>query len=72
MCSCLVTLSKIMALDGTHGSSLYQGVILVATAMDGAGQIFTLAFCFAPSETNNSWRFFVRNIADALHIRDTP
>ena len=63
---------KIMALDGTHGSSLYQGVILVATAMDGAGQIFPLAFCFAPSETNNSWRFLVRNLADALHIRDTP
>ena len=30
---------KIMALDGTHGSSLFQGVILVATTMDGAGQI---------------------------------
>ena len=63
---------KIIALDGTHGSSMYQGVILIATAMDGAGQIFPIAFCFAPSETNKSWRFFIRLLADALHIRDTP
>ena len=63
---------RIIALDGTHGTSAFQGVVLLATAMDGAGQIFPLAIGFAPSECNESWRFFVRNLADALNIRDTP
>ena len=63
---------RIIALDGTHGTSAYKGVVLVATALDGAGQIFPIAIGFAPSETNESWRFFVRHLADALGIHDTP
>ena len=63
---------KIIALDGTHGSSAYQGIVLVATALDGAGQIFPIAIGFAPSETNESWRFFVEHLANALGIHDTP
>ena len=63
---------KIIALDGTHGTSAYKGVVLVATALDGAGQIFPVAIGFAPSETKESWRFFVRHLADALDIHDTP
>ena len=63
---------KFIALDGAHGSSLYKGVLLVATALDGAGQIFPIAVGFAQSETNDSWRFFVRNLADTLNIRETP
>ena len=63
---------KIIALDGGHGTSAYKGVVLMATAMDGAGQIFPIALGFAPSETNDSWRYFVRHLADALGIHDTP
>ena len=63
---------RIIALDGTHGSSACKGVVLVATALDGAGQIFPIALGFAPSETNVAWRFFVEHLADALNIRDTP
>ena len=63
---------KIIALDRTPGKSAYKGVVLVATAMDGAGQIFPIALGFAPSETNVSWRFFVQRLADALNIRETP
>ena len=63
---------KIIALDGTFGTSRYKGVVLVATALDGAGQIFPVAIGFAPSESNESWRFFVQRLADALDIRDTP
>ena len=63
---------KIIALDGTHGTSSHRGVVLVATAMDGAGQIFPIAIGFAPSETNVSWHFFVGLLADSLNIHDTP
>ena len=63
---------KIIALDGTHGKSSYNGVLLVATALDGAGEIFPIAVGFVPSETNVSWGFFVRHLADALNIRETP
>ena len=63
---------KIIALDGTHGTSSYKGVVLVATAMDGAGKIFPIAIGFAPSETNVSWHFFVGLLADSLNIHDTP
>ena len=63
---------KMIALDGAHGTSVYKGVVLIATALDGAGQIFPIAIGFALSETNHSWRFFVRNLADALDIRETP
>ena len=44
---------KIIALDGTHGTSAYKGVVLLATALDGAGQIFPVAIGFAPSESNS-------------------
>ena len=63
---------KMIALDGTHGISAYKGVVLLATAMDGVGQIFPIALGFAPSESNESWRFFVRHLAEALNIQDTP
>ena len=63
---------KIIALDGTHGTSASKGVVLVATALDGAGQIFPVALGFAPSESNESWRFFVQRLAAALGIHDTP
>ena len=63
---------RIIALDGTHGTSAFKGVVLLATALDGAGEIFPLTIGSAPSECNESWRFFVRNLANALNIRDTP
>ena len=63
---------KFIALDGTHGTSAYKGIVLVAKALDGSGQIFPIAIGFAPSDSNESWRFFVQRIADALNIRDTP
>ena len=44
----------------------------MATALDGAGQIFPIALVFASSETSDSWRFFVQHLANALDIRDTP
>ena len=63
---------KIIALDGAHWKSAYKGVILVATAMDGAGEIFRMAFRFEQSESNESLRFFVRHLADTMVILDTP
>ena len=45
---------KIVALDGTHGTSAFKGVVLVATALDGAGQILPIALGFAQSESNES------------------
>ena len=62
---------KLIAVDGTHGKSAYKGVVLVATAMDGAGQIFPVAFGFVSSESNDSCRFFVEHLADALNIGDS-
>ena len=46
--------------------------MMAATAIDGAGQIVTLEFGFALSETVESWRFFVAYLAEAVHIGQTP
>ena len=61
---------RMVALDAAHGTSSYKGVVMVATAIDGAGQIFPVAFGVAPSETVDSWRFFVSHLAHALNVRD--
>ena len=42
---------RLIALDAAHGTSSYKGVIMVATGLDGAGQIVPVAFGVAPSET---------------------
>ena len=40
---------KIIALDGTHGTSRDKGVVHVATALDGAGQIFPIGVGLPPA-----------------------
>ena len=62
---------KIIALDWTHGTSAFNGVMLDATALDGDSKSFQSRW-FAQSQCNQSWRFFVRHLADALDINDTP
>ena len=63
---------KITALDGTHWTSPFNGVVVVATAMDGEGQFFPIAFGFSQYECNQSWLFFVQHLANAPNIHDTP
>ena len=44
----------------------------MATPLDGDGQTFPIALGFAPSESNESRRFFVQHLADAMGIHETP
>ena len=37
---------KLLALDAAHGKSSFKGVVMLATALDGAGHIFPVAFGF--------------------------
>mgnify|MGYP004569426529 CR=1 FL=1 len=62
---------NVIVLDAAHGTSKYNGIVLSATALDSAGQIFPIAIGFASNESVQSWRFFIGHIADALGIRDT-
>ena len=48
--------------------SAYKGLVLLPMAMDGAGRISLFAFGCAPSETNESWLFFVKHIGDAMNV----
>ena len=52
--------------------SAYKGLVLLPMAMDGAGRISLFAFGCAPSETNESWRFFVEHLGETVNIRDRP
>ena len=45
---------KMIALDAAHGTSSYKGVVMVATAIDGAGRIF-----LSPSELRHRRRSFL-------------
>ena len=48
---------KLLALDAAHGKSSFKGVVMLASALDGAGHIFPVSFGFAPSEKTETWMF---------------
>jgi zinc finger SWIM domain-containing protein 3 len=54
-----------IALDGTFVKTRWNLTILIAATMDGDNQILPLAWGFVPTESNDSWSFFLS------HFRQT-
>ncbi|KAM3283790.1 hypothetical protein P3S67_022588 [Capsicum chacoense] len=53
---------KVIAIDGTHLSSKYEGVLLSAVAQDTQNHIYPLAYCVGDKENNASWGLFFKKL----------
>ncbi|XP_016558065.2 uncharacterized protein LOC107857744 [Capsicum annuum] len=53
---------KVIAIDGTHLSSKYKGVLLSAVAQDTQNHIYPLAYCVGDKENNASWGLFFKKL----------
>ncbi|OMJ27208.1 hypothetical protein AYI69_g3364 [Smittium culicis] len=64
--------SKILPLigiDACHTTGTYKGVIMCATGIDGAGQIFPLALAVGPTENSKYWNLFLKSLQIALNLK---
>ena len=57
-------------LDGCHIKAKYGGVVLVATVLDGNGNIFPGAIGIAESENEETWCWFLDLLREALHVEN--
>ena len=57
-----------LGVDGCHFKTQHGGVVLVATAIDGNGNIFPVAVGTAEQECVDSWTWFLQRVRTALHI----
>ena len=62
--------TKVFGLDGCHIKARYGGVVLVATVLDGNGNIFPAAIGIAESENRDTWSWFLVLLRDALHVEN--
>ena len=53
---------KVIAIDGTHLSSKYEGVLLSAVAQDTQNHIYPLLYCVVNKENNASCDFFFKKL----------
>ncbi|KAM3283211.1 hypothetical protein P3S67_026856 [Capsicum chacoense] len=65
-----VHMRKVIAVDGTHLYSKYEGVLLSAVAQDTKNYIFPIAFCVVDKENDASWTFFFQKLKSI--IEDEP
>ncbi|KAL0863636.1 hypothetical protein Bca101_042754 [Brassica carinata] len=61
-CRPLITLNKIVL------KSKYLGTLLLATAFDGDGAIFPLAFAIVGEENDGSWHWFLSELRQLLEV----
>ncbi|XP_077215607.1 uncharacterized protein LOC143850227 [Tasmannia lanceolata] len=54
------TIRPLIVIDGTHLRSKYKGILLAATAVDGDGGLFSLAYAVVENEMYESWLWFLR------------
>ena len=59
----------VISIDGTHLYGKYEGKLLIATAVDGNNQIFSLAFAVVDKECTISWRWFLACIREYVTQR---
>ena len=62
--------TKVVGLDACHIKARYGGVLLVLTVLDGDGHVFPAAIGIAESENQETWRWFVCLVRQALRIED--
>ncbi|KAM3326492.1 hypothetical protein P3S67_001618 [Capsicum chacoense] len=53
---------KVVAVDGTHLSGKYAGVLLSAVAQDTQNHIYPLTYCVVDKENDESWGFFFEKL----------
>ncbi|XP_010513213.2 PREDICTED: uncharacterized protein LOC104789175 [Camelina sativa] len=53
---------KVIVVDGTFLKNKYEGVLLVATAVDGNSNLYPIAFGIADSENDSSWEWFLMQV----------
>ena len=59
---------KVLGVDGCHLKTQNGGVVLVATAIDGNGNIFPVAVGTAEQECVAAWTWFLQRVRTALQI----
>ncbi|XP_010456789.1 PREDICTED: uncharacterized protein LOC104738290 [Camelina sativa] len=57
---------RVIVVDGTHLTSKYEGVLLIACVQDGNFQIFPLAFGIVDSECDASWDWFFTKLSEYI------
>jgi hypothetical protein len=74
---CLAPLSEslqhcipLLSFDACTVKNKYPGVLMMATMMDGVGQILPLAWATAPIENGENWKWFCENLR--ICIRSLP
>ena len=60
--------TKVIGLDACHIRARYGGVILLVTVLDGNGSLFSAAIGIAESEKEDTWKWFLLLLRNALHI----
>ncbi|KAL5538211.1 hypothetical protein UlMin_045403 [Ulmus minor] len=55
---------KVVGIDGTFLKGQYRGVLLVATAQDGNGQCYPLAWGIVDSENEDAWNWFLTQLKE--------
>ena len=58
----------LIGIDGTHLKAKYRGILLAATAIDAAGQLFPLAFAVVNAENDDNWRWFLSKLREILEL----
>ncbi|KAL5583295.1 hypothetical protein UlMin_015737 [Ulmus minor] len=61
---------KVVEIDGTFLKGQYRGVLLVATAQDGNGQCYPLAWGIVDSENEDAWTWFLTQLKEVIGDTD--
>ncbi|KAL5557981.1 hypothetical protein UlMin_034192 [Ulmus minor] len=61
---------KVVGIDGTFLKGQYRGVLLVATAQDGNGQCYPLAWGIVDSENEDAWTWFFTQLKEVIGDTD--
>ena len=59
---------KVIGLDACHIKARYCGVVLLVTVLDGNGSLFSAAIRIAERENEDTWKWFLLLLRNALHI----
>ena len=60
----------LLSIDDMHICEKYIGCLLIVTGVDADGGLYSLAFVFVKSESENSWRWFLQfiyNLIPSVH-----